>query len=60
MCTERAEYVIGVRFVTFSSLPPFGGSGAYRIKDSLHSPFERKSARAEYVNRGMFLLVPMA
>ena len=23
----------------FSSLSPFGGSGAYRINDSLHSPF---------------------
>ena len=39
MCTARAEYVIGGRFVTFSSLSPFGGSGAYRINDSPHSPF---------------------
>ena len=29
----------GVRFVTFSSLSPFGGSGAYWINDSPHSPF---------------------
>ena len=27
------------RFVSFSSLSPFGGSGAYRINDSPHSPF---------------------
>ena len=39
MCTARAEYVIEGRFVTFFSLSPFGGSGAYRINDSSHSPF---------------------
>ena len=42
MCTARAEYVIGGRFVTFSSLSPFGGSGAYRINDSPHSPSPRE------------------
>ena len=39
MCPERAEYVIRGRFVIFSSLSPFGGSGAYRINDSPHFPF---------------------
>ena len=38
MCTARAEYVIGGRFVAFSSLSPFGGSGAYRINDSPQFP----------------------
>ena len=45
MCTARTEYVIRGRFITFSSLSPFGGSGAYRINDSPHSPSPSKSAR---------------
>ena len=39
MCPARAEYVRRGRFVSFSSLSPFGGSGAYRINDLPHSPF---------------------
>ena len=39
MCTAIAEYVRRGRFVSFSSLSPFGGSGAYRINDLPHSPF---------------------
>ena len=38
MCTARAEYVRRERFVSFSSLSPFGGSGAYRINDSSQFP----------------------
>ena len=45
MCTARAESVIRGWFVSFSSLSPFGGSGAYRINNSPHSPSERKSTR---------------
>ena len=65
MCTAIAEYVRRGRFVSFSSLSPFGGSGAYQISNSLHSPSLRKSARAEYVigrgypfggGRGRFLI----
>ena len=51
MYPTRAECVIKGWFVSFSSLSPFGGSGAYQISNSLHSPSLRKSARAEYVNR---------
>ena len=58
MCTTIAEYVRRGRFVSFSSLSPFGGSGAYRINDSPHSPSLRKSARTEYVRRGRFLSLP--
>ena len=52
----KAKYVIRGRFVIFSSLSPFGGSGAYRINDLPHSPFggsQRQlgmcTAKAEYV-----------
>ena len=45
MCTARAESVIRGWFVSFSSLSPFGGSGAYRINNSPHSLSLRKSAR---------------
>ncbi|ACU92404.1 hypothetical protein Coch_0848 [Capnocytophaga ochracea DSM 7271] len=38
MCTTIAEYVRRGRFVSFSSLSPFGGSGAYRINDSPQIP----------------------
>ena len=50
MCTTIAEYVRRGRFVSFSSLSPFGGSGAYRINDSSHSPF------SSLVIRHFFLL----
>ena len=61
MCTTIAEYVRRGRFVSFSSLSPFGGSGAYRINDSPQiPPFEGTQRQLGMCKGGCFIIFSVA